>query len=134
MSAHSPLLTRRVTQEQLAEHLKRIRNDYCEGSLRDTLNRFVPQPAGPRRAHIRVPEPLGLHDFAGSRTPRWSCCALACRLRSMRSMPRLQPMAHVEPIRIRSINRSLQLPDGPRPRLADADAHHDFRFTIRRLA
>ncbi len=55
-----------VTQEQLAEHLKRIRNDYCEGSLRDTLNRFVPQPAGPRRAHIRVPEPLGLHDFAGS--------------------------------------------------------------------
>ena len=55
-----------VTQEQLAEHLKRIRNDYCEGSLRDTLNRFVPQPAGPRRAHIRMPEPLGLHDFAGS--------------------------------------------------------------------
>ena len=40
-----------VTQEELAEHLKRIRNDYCEGSLRDTLNRFVPQPAGPRRAH-----------------------------------------------------------------------------------
>ena len=55
-----------ITQEGIAEHLKRIRNDYCEGSLRDTLNRFVPQPAGPRRAHIRVPEPLGLHDFNGS--------------------------------------------------------------------
>ena len=55
-----------VTQEELAEHLKRIRNDYCFGSLRDTLNRFLPQPAGPRRAHVRVPEPLGLHLFAGT--------------------------------------------------------------------
>ena len=55
-----------ITQEGIAEHLKRIRNDYCDGSLRDTLNRFVPQPAGPRRAYIRVPEALGLHDFKGS--------------------------------------------------------------------
>jgi len=55
-----------VTQEELAEHLKRIRNDYCAGSLKDTLNRFVPQPAGPRRAVIRVPEPLALHRFSGS--------------------------------------------------------------------
>jgi hypothetical protein len=56
----------RITLEEIAEHLKRIRNDYCKGSLRDTINRFVPQPAGPRRAHIRVPEPLGLHAFRGS--------------------------------------------------------------------
>lgn len=55
-----------VTQEELAEHLKRIRNDYCAGSLRDTLNRFLPQPAGSRRAHIRVPEPLSLQRFTGS--------------------------------------------------------------------
>jgi hypothetical protein len=55
-----------VTQEELAEHLKRIRNDYCAGSLRDTLNRFVPQAAGPRRALIRVPEPIALHDFSGA--------------------------------------------------------------------
>jgi hypothetical protein len=55
-----------VTQEELAEHLKRLRNDYCFGSPRDTLNRFLPQPAGPRRAHVRVPEPLGLHQFAGT--------------------------------------------------------------------
>jgi hypothetical protein len=56
----------RITQEEIAEHLKRIRNDYCKGTLRDTLNRFAPQPAGPRRAHIRVPEPLGLHTHDGS--------------------------------------------------------------------
>ncbi len=54
-----------VTQEGLAEHIKRIRNDYCKGTMRDTLNRFLPQPAGPRRAHIRVPEPLAMHDFQG---------------------------------------------------------------------
>ncbi|GLS38002.1 hypothetical protein GCM10010869_35960 [Mesorhizobium tianshanense] len=56
----------RITQEEIAEHLKRIRNDYCKGTLRDTINRFVPQPAGQRRAHIRVPEPLGLHAYRGS--------------------------------------------------------------------
>lgn len=56
----------RITQEEIAEHLKRIRNDYCRGGLRDTMNRFIPQPAGPRCAHIRVPEPLGLHEHTGS--------------------------------------------------------------------
>lgn len=55
-----------ITQEEIAEHLKRIRNDYCKGTLRDTFNRFIPQPAGPRRAHIRVPEPLGLNAYDGS--------------------------------------------------------------------
>ncbi|WP_245428565.1 hypothetical protein [Kumtagia ephedrae] len=55
----------RMTQEEAAEHIKRIRNDYCAGTFRDTLNRFVPQPAGPRRAIIRVPEPIAVHDFAG---------------------------------------------------------------------
>ncbi|WP_136619027.1 MULTISPECIES: hypothetical protein [Mesorhizobium] len=56
----------RITQEEIAEHLKRIRNDYCRGGLRDTINRFIPQPAGPRCAYIRVPEALGLHEYAGS--------------------------------------------------------------------
>ncbi len=55
-----------VTQEELAEHLKRIRSDYCAGTFRDTFNRFVPQPAGPRRAIIRVPEPIAIHQWAGS--------------------------------------------------------------------
>jgi hypothetical protein len=55
-----------VTQEELAEHIKRIRNDYCKGTLRDTVNRYVPRPAGPRTAIIRVPEPLAIHEFEGS--------------------------------------------------------------------
>ena len=55
-----------MTQEELAEHIKRIRNDYCKGTMRDTLNRFVPRPVGPRTAIIRVPEPLAMHEFRGS--------------------------------------------------------------------
>jgi hypothetical protein len=55
-----------VTQEELAEHIKRIRNDYCKGTMRDTLNRYVPRPAGPRTAIIRVPEPLPVRDFGGT--------------------------------------------------------------------
>jgi hypothetical protein len=55
-----------VTQEGLAEHIKRIRNDYCKGTMRDTRNRFLPQPAGPRRAHIRTTEPLAVHEFLGT--------------------------------------------------------------------
>jgi hypothetical protein len=55
-----------ITQEELAEHIKRIRNDYCKGTLRDTLNRYVPRPAGPRTAIIRVPEAIAIHEFEGS--------------------------------------------------------------------
>ncbi len=54
-----------VTQEELAEHIKRIRRDYCRGALKDTLNAFVPQAAGPRTAHIRIPEPFALHNKKG---------------------------------------------------------------------
>jgi hypothetical protein len=53
---------RDITQEQVAEHLKRLRSDYCKGTLRDSINRFLPQPVAPRRAIIRVPEPLEIAD------------------------------------------------------------------------
>lgn len=55
-----------ISQEEIAEHLKRIRNDYCGGTLRDSFNRFVPQPAGPRRAIVRVVEPIALHTWRGT--------------------------------------------------------------------
>ena len=55
-----------ISQEEVAEHLKRIRNDHCAGTLRDTFNAFVPQPVGPRRAILRVPEPLAMHDWRGT--------------------------------------------------------------------
>ena len=51
-----------ITQEQIAEHLKRLRNDYCKGTLRDSVSAFMPQPVAPRRAIIRVPEPIEISD------------------------------------------------------------------------
>jgi hypothetical protein len=50
-----------ITAEQVAEHLKRLRNDWCKGSLRDILNKFVPQPVARRHAHIRFLEPVEVH-------------------------------------------------------------------------
>lgn len=47
-----------ITQEQVAEHLKRLRNDWCKGSWRDAANKFIPQPVARRHAHIRVLEPI----------------------------------------------------------------------------
>lgn len=47
-----------ITQEHIGECIKRIRHDYCKGTLRDTLNSFIPQPAGPRTAYVRTPEPI----------------------------------------------------------------------------
>jgi hypothetical protein len=55
-----------ISQEEVAEHLKRIRNDYCSGTFRDSFNKFVPQPAGPRRAILRAPEPVALHEWRGT--------------------------------------------------------------------
>lgn len=57
----------RMTQEQVAECIKRIRHDYCFGSWRDTMNRLVPIPAGRRIAHVRVPEPIKVAAVGGKR-------------------------------------------------------------------
>lgn len=47
-----------LTQEHVAESLKRLRADYCRGSKRDAAHNYVPVPVGARRAVIRVPEPI----------------------------------------------------------------------------
>jgi hypothetical protein len=55
-----------ISQEEVAEHIKRIRSDSCAGTFRDSFNAFVPQPAGPRRAILRVAEPVALHEWRGT--------------------------------------------------------------------
>jgi hypothetical protein len=55
-----------MSQEEVAEHIKRLRADHCVGSWRDALNRLMPQPVGPRRAHVRAPEPMAMHQFEGN--------------------------------------------------------------------
>lgn len=47
-----------ITQEEVAEHLKRIRNDWCVGTLRDVMNAYLPQPVARRVAHIRILPPV----------------------------------------------------------------------------
>ena len=55
-----------LTQEQIAENIKRLRADYCFGSLRDSLGRLAPRPVGPRRAAIRVAQPIRLNDLVAT--------------------------------------------------------------------
>jgi hypothetical protein len=55
-----------MTQEQAAEHLKRIRSDYLEATRQDRIHRLVPRPVAPRRAILRVPEPIEVASFVGS--------------------------------------------------------------------
>jgi len=55
-----------LTQEQVAENIKRLRADYCFGSLRDTLGRLAPRPVGPRRASIRIAQPIRLNDLVAA--------------------------------------------------------------------
>jgi len=53
-----------MSQENVADHLKRIRSDYCKGSLRDTINQFAPRSVGPCVTFIKVPEPLKIESNA----------------------------------------------------------------------
>ena len=55
-----------ISQEEIAEHLKRIRVDFCSGSLRDKLNKYLPQAVGQRTAHIRTVEPIAIHQLISS--------------------------------------------------------------------
>ena len=54
-----------ITQEEVAEHLKRLRNDWCVGTLRDVMNAYLPQPVARRVAHIRILPPI---EVTGSET------------------------------------------------------------------
>jgi hypothetical protein len=60
-----------IRQEHIAEGIKRIRSDYCKGTLRDTINSFIPQPVGPRTAYIRIPEPVEIsHNTKPASVPK----------------------------------------------------------------
>jgi hypothetical protein len=52
----------RLTQEQIAENLKRLRTVFVTRGRGDALHNVVPVPVGRRLAHVRVPEPLAVHE------------------------------------------------------------------------
>ncbi len=57
-----------MTQEEVSEHFKRLRTDYCHKGFRNTLHRYVPRAVGARRAYIRMCDPIALHGQPGSRS------------------------------------------------------------------
>ena len=52
-----------ISQEEIAEHLKRIRANFCHGSFRDRVNQIIPQAVGNRTAHIRAVKPVAVHEM-----------------------------------------------------------------------
>ena len=51
-----------LTQEAIAENLKRIRSVFVTRSRGDALHNVVPVPVGRRVAHLRVPEAIAVHE------------------------------------------------------------------------
>ena len=82
-----------LSLEAIAENLKRQRSGLLTAGWRNALHNVVPVPAGPRVAHVRVPEPIAVHEayVAGGderRGPARSCSPswrAGCRARSTRS-------------------------------------------------
>jgi hypothetical protein len=51
-----------LTQEAIAENLKRIRSVFVTRGRGDALHNVVPVPVGRRAARVRVPEPIVVHE------------------------------------------------------------------------
>ena len=53
----------RWSQENIAECIKRLRNDYLKKGWRNALHHFVPRPVAGRIAHIRACEPIDVQAW-----------------------------------------------------------------------
>lgn len=52
-----------MTQEQLAEIIKRVRQDHCEGAWVDKVNQVLPSPVGPRVAYFAIAPAISMTEF-----------------------------------------------------------------------
>jgi 1-acyl-sn-glycerol-3-phosphate acyltransferase len=69
-----------MTQEHMAECMKRLRFDAIEGKLTDMLRRWIPFPVADRVVHVRTGEPVDVTAFLASH-PR-----NAARVEAVRSL------------------------------------------------
>ncbi|MEZ5773166.1 MAG: hypothetical protein R3D33_00195 [Hyphomicrobiaceae bacterium] len=105
-----PLLypARLMTQEQVAENIKRLRSDYCFGSFRDNADRMVPRPAGARIAIVRVPEPLEISNILGTRASltheETAALTATLRARMQAALDRINAGLDADPSRVRYPN------------------------------
>lgn len=56
-----------LTQEQIAESLKRHRANLVRRGLKNVIHNFLPTPYGPRVVHVRVPEPILVDPLRAAR-------------------------------------------------------------------
>ncbi len=55
-----------LTQEHLAENIKRLRGDYCSATFGDRVDKMVPRPVAPRLALIRAPDAIDVGSALGA--------------------------------------------------------------------
>jgi len=55
-----------LSQENMAECMKRLRFDTIEGKLTDILRKFIPFPVADRIVHVRVAEPVDVTPYLAS--------------------------------------------------------------------
>jgi hypothetical protein len=84
-----------LTQEQIAESLKRHRATLVKRGWKNVLHNFLPTPFGPRVVHVRVPEPILVDPMRADREgAEYSKVLLAMTHERMQGMlPSNQPSA-----------------------------------------
>jgi hypothetical protein len=75
----------RLAQERIAEVLKRTRSSLLTRGLRNALHNTLPVAAGPRIAHVRVPEPIPVHTGWSADAPEGGAEARTALLTEHRS-------------------------------------------------
>jgi hypothetical protein len=75
----------RLSQERVAEVLKRMRSSLLTRGLRNALHNTLPIAAGPRDVHVRVPEPVAVHAAWSADAPEGGAPARTALLAEHRS-------------------------------------------------
>lgn len=74
----------RLAQERIAEVLKRTRSSLLTRGFRNALHNTLPVAAGPRVVHVRVPEPIAVHEAWRADAPEGGAPARAAILKEHR--------------------------------------------------
>ena len=95
-----------LSQEQLSESLKRLRDRLMRNGWRNTLANMLPRPLGPRVVHVAVPKPVRvMRDEASSLGDYERRLLVLARMRMQRALdevilriaPEVQRFAHENP-------------------------------------
>ena len=98
--------TPRLTQEQLSESLKRLRDRLMRHGWRNTMANMLPRPLGPRVVHVAVPKPVRvMRDEASSLGDYERRLLALARMRMQRALdevnqriaPAVERFAHANP-------------------------------------